>query len=190
LQLDTHFLLSQASPKKLKKHNTRTRLYEAQVATSKTGLDVRVNMEVRAPLELVVAYTAGYTKQFALHTKGEKKVQVVGERRNNHSVILRARTPLPPPFEDREMVVRNLWEKMDDDTYFVSQESVEHQQFPRLPNVIRLFTRRSYKLTRLGSKLTKLEMIASTTAGGSIPKSVVGFMATGYVSRSQVSLVR
>jgi hypothetical protein len=177
-------------PRALKKYKTGTRLYQAQLAQSGVA-EGCVQMDVRAPVEQVVAWFNARAPQFDKYMNEDVGMSTVtGERRNEHSVLANLRLPMPSPFEDREFVGVSLWRKLDDNTHFVSQTSVEHEDFPLQKNRVRMDVMRCVKLTRLGPKLTGLELVATSNLGGSVPRRVNDFVITPYVVASQINLAR
>lgn len=97
---------------------------------------------------------------------------IVGECRNNHSAIVRITIPVPSPFQDRDGVVRSLWKKLDENTYFVSQVSCEHVEFPKSAEFVRMHFRRFLKLTKISPRLTVLEASCRFNLRGSIPQRI------------------
>jgi hypothetical protein len=189
--LDTQLAFFNAPPPKaLKKYKTGTRLYEAQVARSSTQFDVRVQMSVRAPVEQVVAWTDVRATQFSRFTTGDGPSMTIGERRNDHSVVLKRPIPMPSPFDDREIIAKSIWKKLDDNTFFVAQTSCEHDDFPPQKNRVRVTFVRNFKLTRLGPKLTRLDMIGTSDLGGRLPRTVKELVTTPFTAKSQQKLAQ
>ena len=115
----------------------------------------------------------GHSPQWNYHTSTKDGLKVVlGERSSDHSGFAQGEIPMPAPFHNREAVTRTLWKKPDDNTIFCATASCEHDEFPRRAGVVRMDFRRSYKLTRIGPKLTKVEGSASMGMGGAIPRRV------------------
>ena len=115
----------------------------------------------------------GHVPQYNKHMTGEDDIDIVlGERSSDHSLFAKGEIPVPAPFHDRELVSRSLWKKLDESTFFYVQASCEHDEFPRRAGVVRMDFRRSYKLTRIGPKLTKVEGSASMGMGGVIPRRI------------------
>jgi hypothetical protein len=187
--LDTQLAFFNAPPpKSMKKYKTGTRLYEAQVARSSTGFDVRVQMIVRAPVEQVVAWFGGRAILFNQYTTGDGTQLTIGERRNDHSVVTQQPVSMPSPFDDREILSKSLWMKLDDNTFFVAQTSCENDDFPPQTNRVRVEFMRCFKLTRLGPKLTRLEMLGTADLGGRIPRRVNEMVTSPYAVDSQLAL--
>jgi hypothetical protein len=178
-------------PKSLKKFRTGTPLYQAQVAYSSSGFEVRVQMSVRAPVEQVVAWFNARASQFSEHMFGsEGTVTVIGERRNDHSVVVKQPIPMPSPFVDREGVGKSLWKKLDDDVFFVSQVSCQHDDFPPRKTTVRTTFKRVMKLTRISAKITGFETIMMLDLEGSVPRWVNNVVTAPYAVASQTSLAR
>jgi hypothetical protein len=189
--LDTQLAVFNAPPPKaLKKYKTRTRLYEAQVAYSSNAYDVRVQMSVRAPVEQVVAWTDAHATLFNQYTTGDDRSSTIGERRNDHSVVLKQHVSMPAPFDDREIIAKSIWKKLDDNTFFVAQTSCEHDDFPPHKNRVRVSFTRCFKLTRLGPKLTRLEMIGAADLGGRIARRINEMVTSPYTAKSQQKLAQ
>jgi hypothetical protein len=112
----------------------------------------------------------GHVPHFQAQTFTTKVV--LGERSSDHSLFGKGEIPLPAPFHNREIVSRSLWKKLDENTFFYSQASCEHDEFSRRPGFVRMEFRRSWKLTRIGPKLTKLEGSGSVGMGGVIPRRI------------------
>ena len=79
---------------------------------------------------------------------------------------------MPRPFADRAFVFLTMWEKLDDDTYFVAQNSTEDPQFPVEQGVIRGEVFRGLMLTRVGATATKLVCYGAAHLGGSISAQI------------------
>ena len=115
----------------------------------------------------------GHVPQFNKHMTGEDDIDIaLGERSSDHSLFAKGEIPLPAPFHDRELVSRSLWKKLDENTFFYVQESCEHDEFPRRAGLVRMEFRRSYKLTKIGPKLTKLQGSCCMVMGGVIPRRI------------------
>jgi hypothetical protein len=171
--LDMQRATFEAPEKALKKYKTGTKLYQAQLSDDGHGVNMRVQAEVRAPPEQLVAWFMGNGKQFNnLIEDGSSTQTTYKEPDSDHSVTGRKTFPVPSPFSDREFVLRTLWEKLDDDTFFVTQASVEDAAFPRREGVVRATFVRAFKLTKISPKLTKFEMITSASFGGAVPRSI------------------
>ncbi|GMI30812.1 hypothetical protein TeGR_g7222 [Tetraparma gracilis] len=97
---------------------------------------------------------------------------------------------MPSPFDEREIIGKSLWKKLDDNTYFVAQSSCEHDDFPPQKDRVRMHFMRCFKLTRLGPRLTGLKMIGTSDLGGVIPSWVNEVITTPYIAGSQVFLAR
>ncbi|GMI29059.1 hypothetical protein TeGR_g10867 [Tetraparma gracilis] len=171
--LDEQFAIHKAPNKSLRKYKTGTKLFSCDVADTGSGVDVLVRGEVRAPPEQVLATLMGHTNVYDRYRhKTGGNIAEIGERRNDHSVVSRSPVPMPQPLQDREMVVRSMWKKLDEDTFFYSQTVYDHEDFPERPDVVRMGYRRSMKLTRIGPKLTMFEGRASLDLRGSIPRRI------------------
>ncbi|GMI41305.1 hypothetical protein TeGR_g14147 [Tetraparma gracilis] len=173
--LDKQRATFNAPEKEPKKYKTGTKLYQAQLSDDGHGAIVHVQAEVRAPPEQLVAWFMGNGKHFSTKAGvSSSKVRDISykEPDSDHSVTGRALYPLPAPFSDREFVLRTLWEKLDDDTFFVTQASVENAAFPRREGVVRVTYARAFVLTKISTKLTKFEMKASVSFGGAVPRSI------------------
>jgi hypothetical protein len=172
----------------LKKFRTGMHLYQAQKTYNKAGAEGRVQMSVRAPVEQVVAYVGAHALQVGKYHKSDRAATIV-KRPNNHTVIVQQPVPLPSPLEDRELIGRGLWRKLDDDTFFVSQQSCEIVDCPHPRNQVRATFMRSFKLSRLGPNLTGFEMIGSMDLKGRVPRSVNEFATTPHIVASQINIM-
>jgi hypothetical protein len=170
--LDMQRATFEAPEKEPKTYKTGTKLYQAQLADDGHGVNMRVQAEVRAPPEQLVAWFMGNGKQFNTLSSRSKIEVAYKEPDSDHSVTGRVTFPFPSPFSDREIVLRTLWEKLDDNTYFVTQASVEDAAIPRREGVVRATIARTFKLTKISLKLTKLEMKTNASFGGSVPRSI------------------
>jgi hypothetical protein len=138
----------------LKKAKTGTRLYYSEVSDTGKDIYLRSKMEVRAPAELIIGYYMAYTNQFNTYKTTYGGGFSIGERSSDHSVIAGGTLPLPRPLQDRQILIKTLWEKLDNDTYLVSQRPVEHESVPLPVNTVRTTTVRVIKLTRITPSLT------------------------------------
>jgi hypothetical protein len=191
--LDEQLAIHDTPQPSLRKYKTGTNLYACQLADTGSGIDVRAEMEIRAPVEQVrvpggerrrmcthlpilylvaqvIAYFMGTAPQY--NARFGKVDVVVGERSSDHSMFVMGEIPVPAPFHDRELVTRSLWMKLDEDTIFLAQASCEHDEFPRRAGLVRMEFRRSYKLTKIGPKLTKLQGSCCMGMGGVIPRRI------------------
>ena len=144
---------------------------------------VATNRFISRSLPQIIGYWMGHVPQYNTHIDDGIKV-VVGERNSDHSVFVMAELPLPAPFHDRELVTRALWKKLDDNTFFYASESCENDEFPRRAGVVRMDFRRSYRLTKVGPKLTKLEASCSMGMGGVIPRRINDSVTIPVIARS------
>ncbi|GMI23643.1 hypothetical protein TeGR_g10659 [Tetraparma gracilis] len=141
-------------PSSLKKYKTGTKLYDAEI-TDKGEIRAHMTLDVRAPPEQIVSYYMGHAQQFAKHNKSYGGGFGMGGRRNNHSIVAGGTLPMPQPFENRLIVLKILWEKLDNDTFFLLQVPSTHDSIPSPENVVRTTSMRLMKLTRIGPSLTK-----------------------------------
>jgi hypothetical protein len=175
--LDKQRAAFDAPEKEPKKYKTGTKLCQAQLADDGHGVNMRVQAEVRAPAEQIVAYFMGNAKQFSEfmeeRTPGSSRLttRYMGPA-SDHSVMARVHIPVPSPLSDREFVLRTLWEKPNHGTFFVTQASVEDAAFPRREGVVRATFVRAFKLTKVSPKLTKFEFKGSASFGGSVPRNI------------------
>jgi hypothetical protein len=95
---------------------------------------------------------------------------------------------MPNPFNDRELVLRSMWKKLDENTYFYSQLTCQHDEFPARPGVVRIITRRSVKLTKIHAKLTLVETSGSADLGGGIPRRINDAVTIPFVAASSVGV--
>ncbi|GMI25157.1 hypothetical protein TeGR_g8236, partial [Tetraparma gracilis] len=171
--LDTQHALHDAPGKVLRRYKTGTKLFTCQLADTGRGVDVRAEMEIRAPVEQVLGYFMGHLPLYDKHITSENDAKIVlGERSSDHSLFAMAEIPMPAPFHDREVVTRSLWKKLDESAFLYVQASCEHDEFPRRAGVVRMDLRRSFKLTRIRPKLTKLVVSGSMGMGGVIPRRI------------------
>ncbi|GMI20517.1 hypothetical protein TeGR_g5060 [Tetraparma gracilis] len=172
----------------LKKYKTGTKLYDAEI-TDTGEVRARLKLDVRAPPEQIVSYYMGHTQQFVKHHKSYGGGSGMGERRNNHSLIAGGTLSMPQPFQNRLIVIKILWEKLDKDTFFVSQVPSTHDSIPLPKNVVRTTNTRLMKLTRIGPSLTKCEMLGSMNLNGSIPARINKIVTLPLVTRQPISLI-
>jgi hypothetical protein len=95
---------------------------------------------------------------------------------------------MPNPFGDRELVLRSMWKKLDENTHFYSNSTCEHDQFPELPGVVRTISKRSIKLIKAHKKLTQVEMCGSVMLGGRITQRINDAVTIPFVATSLVGL--
>ena len=113
-----------------------------------------------------------------------------GERLNDHNVVAGGVLPLPKPFSDRQIILRTLWEKLDDDTYFLSQTPCIHRDFPLPENTVRTSNTRLAKLTRTGPSLTRFQGVGFMNLNGSVPVRINNAVTIPYMTKGPVSLVK
>jgi hypothetical protein len=179
------------TPRSMAKYKTGTKLQRAEITDSGNDMHVRVELEVNAPVEQVVMYIMGHTPTYDEFTyRGTGDSVVFGERPNDHSAVSRASISMPTPLAGREIVLQSVWEKLDEDTFFVTQASCEHPQFPRQEKVVRATSMRSIMLVRAGPNLTKAEFVASASMGGFVPRRVNNTVTIPAIVKSQVSLLK
>jgi hypothetical protein len=102
------------------------------------------------------------------------------EEANEHNKIVHMVKVIPKPFRDRELVMRFVWKKLDDDTFVFVIEPTSHEKYPegairrgslsgltadkgeraraRFPTVV--------KFTRAGTGLTKVDYLLQLDIGG------------------------
>jgi len=133
----------------------------------------------------VIAYYIAIAEQFTNHDFSF--LITIGERRNDHDVVVQGVLAMPSHVLDRQRTVHELWEKLDDNTYFITQKSCVHADFPAVKSTVRMTTTRLFKLTNTSSKSTPLEAVASMHLGGSFPASLNNFFAIPIIESSPVS---
>jgi len=68
----------------------------------------------------------GHAEQFT--NRGDWDPYIIGERRNAHGVVLGTVISMPSPVQDRQLTTRTLWEKLDDNTYFLAEKTCVHER--------------------------------------------------------------
>jgi hypothetical protein len=191
--LDEQLAVFNTPPKRLQKHKMGTKLMDMQVVHTEAGeFSSRAQLEVRASPEQIVAYLMAHATQYVEHKKktSGKGATTIGERRNDHHLVTRIPVPLPAPITDREIVAVSLWQKLDEDTFFVANTSCEHEEFPLSKSFVRIKFSRIFKLTRLSPRLTKTEIVGVANLGGSLPVRFNRQISLSYVSTSQISMMQ
>jgi hypothetical protein len=209
--LDAEFELHEATTKSLKKISTRTKLYSLDIADTGSGVEARVMTEVRTPAEQVslqtanvtkdthlthfdlqvIAYLMGHKPEYEKYRTGENKhPSEMGERRSDHSVVSRTTLPMPNPFNDREIVIKSMWKKLDERTYFFSQTTCQQCEFPERPGIVRVIFRRSVMVTKISAKVSRVEMNGSANLGGQIPRRINDTVTVPFVAKSVDNLIR
>jgi hypothetical protein len=131
----------------------------------------------------------GHVPEFNVFgTRDSENATEIGERRSDHSVVSRTAAHMPNPFDDRELIIRSMWKKLDESTYFYLNSTCEHNEFPVRPGVVRVNFRRSIKLTKINAKLTRVEMSGSADLGGRIPRSINNTVTIPFIAASTVGL--
>jgi hypothetical protein len=208
--LDAQLVVHGTAAKSLRKHKTGTELYSYDVADTGSGMDVRVLAEVRAPAEQVgeatatednrlrpltrftpqvLAYLMGHNPQFDMSSDKNNATEI-GERSSDHSVVSRTDVPMPNPFNDREIIVRSMWKKLDENTYFYSQLTCKHDEFQERPGIVSVDFNRSVKLTKINAKLTRVEGRGSFNLGGSIPRRINDTVTMPFSAASAAGMIR
>lgn len=195
-QLDESLALFKSTTRKLgggdlKKYQTGTRLYKSQVVKTGDDVFVRGQLKLRVPPEQVVAYYMGWCKQYWDRTStfaGDKPV-VLGERRNDHSLVQEASIAMPTPFSHRQLVVKTLWAKLGPDTYFVSTVTSEHEDFPPRDKAVKSSLNRLVKLTRVGPSVTLYEAVGNFKLGGRFPSTINNLFTIPLVVQQPVLVV-
>jgi hypothetical protein len=186
--LDEQLAILEAPAPALKKYKMPTKLTTAFIEDVGKGVELRLSVEIRTSPEQVVAYYMGHAPQYATQQSG--RLVVMGERSSNHSVVTRVELVIPPPFASREIVVRTLWTKLDDNTFFVTQTAHDHPEFPRRDGFVRMVFARAFKLTRLGAKLTRLDACGNMNLGGSVPRWLNDTITVPYIAKAPVSVLK
>jgi hypothetical protein len=170
--LDEQLALHEAPAKSLMPYKTGTKLYTCQLAETGNGIKVRGRVEIRGPVEQVIGFYMGHCPKYISYKVDNGEETVGGERRNDHNIVAKSVMNMPPPFVHRDVVTRTLWKKMDEDTFFLTQVSYDHRDFPESKDAVRMSFLRSMKLTRTGPKLTLLEWSGELSLNGYIPRNV------------------
>jgi hypothetical protein len=132
----------------------------------------------------------GHCVEYSRQDKTEEEFAVIGERRNDHNVVIKTPIPMPQPFGDREVVARCLWKQVDEATYFLAQTSCEHLDFPLRPGVVRMGFERTVKLTKVSPKLTLVEWSTDLDFAGSVPRRVNDAIMVSKVVRTQINFAK
>jgi hypothetical protein len=177
------------APTSFKKYKTGTKLYKAEVTDAGKDVFVRMEFEVRAPVEQVLAYYMGHALQFGNFGLIEELSGKVLERLSAHNNVGSLLIPMPHPFQDRRALWRALWEKLDDDTYFYTQSSCVHPQYPPAAGIVDLDTQRILKLTKIGPSLTKYEMFARTDLVGNVPSRLNQIITIPFAARTPMDVI-
>jgi hypothetical protein len=138
----------------LKKYNTGTNLYTAHVTDTVQDVRIRVETEVRAPVEQIISYCMGKSRQFNEYNNRYSDTAAV-DGPNDHNMVVAGCMALPHPFQKRHVITKTLWEKLDDNSFFVSQICDKHSNIPAVENSVATTHKRCFKLTRVGPSLTK-----------------------------------
>jgi hypothetical protein len=186
-QLDSQLARFKEPMRNLRKLKTGTKLYSCDVADTGSGLEGRVQAEIRAPAEEVAAYYMGWAKQFQDFTS-DVDALTAGDRRSIHSTLIYGPILMPPPFKNRFGVTRCLTEKLDDDTFFITHLPCEHPEHPPSKDFVRLLFVRNIMVTRISATLTDLEFKGSINLGGRIPRSINDSVTIPIVMRSSIGV--
>jgi hypothetical protein len=158
---------------KLKKRKTKSKLVNAQGASSSSALTTRVTCEIRAPLGHAVAYIMGHSKedsckQVSLAKKSyeSRVVERIGPHRVVHYVLFHA----PTPVKNRELVSISIYKKISDAETVISTTTCEHDDYPTSSDAIRVSFIRLYTLKRIAPAQTSIEVSSQLNLGGNIPK--------------------
>ncbi|GMI38189.1 hypothetical protein TeGR_g3348 [Tetraparma gracilis] len=89
-----------------------------------------------------------------------------------------------------QIVVRTLWKKLDEETFFYSQMVCGHTDFPERPDIVRMGFRRTYKLIRIGARLTRIDAQCSLNLRGSIPRRINDTVTIPLMSRTAADYYR
>jgi len=178
-------LLQFNKPASLKHYKTGTKLYTAQIM-DKGEVFCRMQMAVRTTAEQVLAYYMCHAEQFTLSQEGNSLHTTVGERCNDRHLISHTTVPMPSPFQDRQLTVRTLWEKLDDNTHFLVQKTCVHQQFPNVEGAVRMSMTRLIKLTKTGEFATKLEIVGRMNLCRSFPARLNNVVTIPLIERIPV----
>jgi hypothetical protein len=138
----------------------------------------RSRIIVRTSPEDILAYQWDF---LALHLfKRDTIEKEVVEEANDHNKVVHMVKVIPKPWNDRELVMRFLWKKLDADTFVFVIQPTSHEKFPeierrrssiqagfggkqkrvraRFPTVV--------KLTRAGAEMTKVDYLLQLDIGG------------------------
>jgi hypothetical protein len=141
----------------------------------------RSKVTVRACLEDILAYHWDFMARHLAnpHTIEKELVEEV----NAHNIVVHAVKVLPEPFSDRDLVMRWMWKKLDENTFIFVIEPVSHAKYPenkrvraRFPAVI--------KLRRAGVDKTRVDYLLQLDIGGNDHGRVISAMIELYLKQN------
>jgi hypothetical protein len=159
-----------------RKYKTGTELYSADMCADGRVVLAHVVTKVRAPILKTLGYLCGMAPQYANATNMKKETGVgkilVVERRSDHNHVFKTIVKLPYPLDNREVLVRTLWRKLDEDTFLVSTNTCDHSSVPLRAGVVRVKGLRTLILTRRSPELTEVEIKGSIDLCGNFPANI------------------
>ena len=95
---------------------------------------------------------------------------------------------MPYPLEDRELVFISLWERLENNDYFVVQTTTEHPEFPPADDVVQMELTRTFRVCQVGPRRISVEVVAYMDMGGSIPTWVNTRITIPSMSKSSIGI--
>jgi hypothetical protein len=168
-QLDTYKAIFSQNAS-LKKYPTNTKLFDMHVLDTGVGMKTKLTFKVRAPATRVVAYYMGWVPQYHARTDGRPIKEI--ERENDHSLVSKFELEMPFGFQNREAVMKSIWEKPIEGEYFYSSTSCSHPACPISPGIVRMDIARTMKIKQISASLTSVTFVGSVLLGGSLPTKI------------------
>lgn len=192
-ELDDAYRYFSKSRTGVSKYNTGTELYSADWCATGRVVLVRVDAKIRSPILSVLGFLNGMAPQYTARRSGGETGSTghfsLVERQSDHDAVFKTSVHFPSPFDDREVVVRVMWRKLDGGTYLMSHATCDHPAVPRRDEVVRVKFKRVFLLTRRSPQLTHLEYKGSIDLNGRFPAKINHLVTLPLVVAGPKSLI-
>jgi hypothetical protein len=161
--------------KKLKNYRTNTKLHTAECTVGDALVTVRVNAEVRAEPEGIVAFSMLHAPKYiaaGIEADPSSLGLNIIERASDHSLYVQSMYKFPAPLQNRDLCNIHMWRKLDNSTYFMMQQSFPHESCPVTADFTRMTTVRHFMITKVAPRLSRVEMLCQLDINGSVGKTL------------------
>ncbi|GMI49943.1 hypothetical protein TeGR_g3221, partial [Tetraparma gracilis] len=159
--------------------------------TSKDGQHniVQSSAIVRAPLMDVVAFMAGAEAEYMQIVMEERKSNVwkVLEHMNEHCFVVHWGMVFPSPLQNRDAVLKCIFQEQVDGTCVLSFASTEHEGASPQGHVVRIKFARLLRFSPVSPTLTRFTATSTFSIGGAVPRFVSDTLTTPAATRSPIN---
>jgi hypothetical protein len=173
-------------------YKTSSKLIKGKFCHSDHRVLVRIEGEIRAPLNHVVGYLNRVNQQYwdVLNADDDSITKDAIIDVTPRSQVMRSMLLFPYPWFDRDAVVNIAWEKIAEGTFHYAAVSITHPEFPESPDYVRATFARSASIVAISPTLTRLVITSKAKLGGNVPRRINDAITVPAATRTPINAMQ